>query len=341
MIYLSIVIPVHNEERFIGATLGALFNQDYPKDRFELIVVDGGSTDSTRDIVEKIINKNHNINIYLLNNPSRLSSSARNIGIRAAKGRLLGVIDSHVYIPNNNLFINMERITEERAALCLARPAPLDVPGLSRGKSYWIALARKSWLGHSRNSYIYNNFEGFVDPASSGFAYDNCVFDRVGHFDESFDAAEDVEFHFRLKKAGIMAYTSPDLLIYSYPRESLLALFKQQVRYGKGRARFLRKHPDGLTIETLVPAGIFLFFLLSPFVFLILRHSNAIVIFSLGMMFMYWFILLLTGILEAVNRKRFFPAVFVAAAIWTIHMGLGWGFLKTIFSSQSNLRNIK
>ena len=42
---------------------------------------------------------------------------------------------------------------------------------------------------------------------SSGFAYDREVFDRVGYFDETFDAAEDVEFHHRLKGAGIEAYT--------------------------------------------------------------------------------------------------------------------------------------
>jgi glycosyltransferase involved in cell wall biosynthesis len=52
MVYLSIVIPVRNEEKFISETLQALINQDYPKDRFELIVVDGSSTDGTRSVVE-------------------------------------------------------------------------------------------------------------------------------------------------------------------------------------------------------------------------------------------------------------------------------------------------
>ncbi len=172
MIYLSIIIPIRNEEKFIKETLTALSHQDYPKDRFEILVVDGRSKDNTRDIVKLFISEHPKINIRLLDNPGLLSSRARNVGIRAAKGQVIGIIDGHVYLPNRTLFINMERIRKEKNALCLARPAPLDVPGLEKGKPLWIALARKSWLGHSRNSFIYSNNEGFIDPVSSGFAYD-------------------------------------------------------------------------------------------------------------------------------------------------------------------------
>ncbi len=331
MIYLSIIVPVYNEEKFIFETLHTLANQNYPKDRFEIIVVDGGSTDDTRIVVEKFMVEHPNVNISLLDNPGRLSSRARNIGIRKAKGCLIGVIDGHIFIPNNKLFSNMERLKENTGALCMARPAPLDVPGLTGGKAFWIAVGRKSWLGHSRESYIYSDFEGFVNPVSSGFAYDRRLFDQVGYFDESFDAAEDVEFHFRLKKAGIMAYTSPDLLIYSYPRGSFFSLFKQQVRYGEGRAKFVKKHPDGFTWETPIPAGIFLFFILSPFAFLFLKNIPEISIANIAIVFLYCLIILTTGIHEAIVRRRFFPAIIAALAIWTTHIGLGWGFVKTIF----------
>lgn len=328
MIYLSIIIPIQNEEKFIIDTLKSLIDQDYPDARFELLVVDGMSTDSTRHLVQNFINGHPDIKIRLLDNPGRLSSCARNIGIRESKGQLIGVIDGHVYIPNDQLFMNMERHATENNALCLSRPAPLDVPGLSEGRPYWIAVSRKTWLGHSRSSYIYKCFEGFIDPVSSGFAYDKSLFEKVGYFDECFDAAEDVEFHFRLKKAGIKAFTSPDLLIYSYPRESFLALFKQQTRYGEGRARFVRKHPDGFTKETLIPSCIFLFFILSPFAFLGLTSLPQF--FYLVIMCLYWMILLITGFFEAIKRGDLIQGFFVALGVWTTHMGLGWGFIKTL-----------
>jgi succinoglycan biosynthesis protein ExoA len=341
MVYLSIIIPVRNEERFVGETLHALASQDYPKDRFELIVVDGKSTDNTRPEVGKFINEHQDVNVRLLDNPGCLSSRARNIGIREAKGQLIGVIDGHVFMPNGQLFKNMERLKERNNALCLARPAPLDVPGLKDRTAYWIAVARKSWLGHSRNSYIYSDCEGFVDPMSSGFAYDRSVFEKVGYFDEFFDAAEDVEFHFRLKQAGIMAYTSPDLLIYSYPRESLSSLFNQQVRYGVGRARLVRKNMKGLTKETPIPSLIFLFFVCLPLVLLFSFWFSWIGSVYAILVSLYWSILLVTGFKEALARERFFPGFLIAAAIWVTHMGLGWGFLKTIYSTTHTSVDIK
>ena len=328
MVYLSIIIPVRNEERYIADTLNMLANQDYPKDRFELLVVDGRSTDNTQHAVEKIMSEHQDVTIRLLDNPGYLSSRARNIGVREAKGKLIGVIDGHVYIPNDRLFRNMERLKEENNALCLSRPAPLDVPGLEDGTAFWIAVARKSWLGHSQSSYIYSDFEGFVDPMSSGFAYDRSVFKKVGYFDETFDAAEDVEFHFRLKQTGIMAYTAPDLLIYSYPRESLSSLFHQQVRYGTGRARLAKKHTKGLTKETPIPALIFLFFAVLPLIVMISPNFPLIGMIYAGMMSLYWVTLLITGFKEALNRKRFLPGILVSLGIWITHMGLGWGFLK-------------
>ena len=339
MIYLSIIIPVRNEEKFISDTLRMLINQDYPKERFELLVVDGMSTDSTRSVVETFIQKHPDIDIYLLDNPGCLSSRARNIGVQEAKGQLIGVIDGHVYIPNNQLFTNMERLIKENRALCLARPAPLDVPGLTDGKAYWIAVARKTWLGHSRNSFIYSDFEGFVNPMSSGFAYDKRVFNMVGYFDESFDAAEDVEFHYRLKKAGILAFTSPDFLIYSYPRESFTALFRQQVRYGEGRAKFVIKHPEGFTKETLIPAGILMFFALGPLAF-IFRFLNASIPIAYTIAIMAYFaILIATGIVEATKRQRYLPGFIAALAIFITHLGFGFGFLKTSISCSKLFSN--
>ena len=146
-IYLSVVVPIRNEESYIATTLAALASQDYPKERYELIVVDGRSTDSTRAVVERFICEHPEVNIQLLDNPGKWLSRARNIGVRAAKGQLIAVIDGHVYIPTKQMFANMQRLKEKHHALCLARPAPLLVPWLQKGMPLWIALARKVLAG--------------------------------------------------------------------------------------------------------------------------------------------------------------------------------------------------
>lgn len=332
--YLTVVVPVRNEEQFVTETLEALAAQDYAKDRYEILVIDGRSTDRTRAIVEEFIGRRSDVNLRLLDNPGQWSSRARNIGVRASRGRLIAVIDGHVKIPNEQLFATLERLQKDHGALCFSRPAPLLVSGVDGGMSLWIALARKSWLGHSRASYIYSDHKGFVDPVSAGFAYDREVFNRVGLFDESFDAAEDMEFHHRLKRAGILAYTSPELTIYSYPRSTLRGLFRQMTRYGIGRARLVRKHPDAFTKETLIPPGVFLYFAALPLGMLAARFWPALAVTYLAGAALYAAGALAAGLAAVLPRNRVVPALWVALVIAVTHIGLGWGFLKTVFRRQ-------
>lgn len=335
MIYLSIVVPIRNEARFILDTLMQLEKQDYPEDRYELLVVDGMSTDDTPNIVKKFIATHPKLNIKLLENPGQLSSRARNVGARNAQGEVIAYIDGHVYLPDEQLFANIEKLLIENDALALARPQHLDVPGLDKeSKAYWIAVSRKTWLGHSTKSFIYGDHEGFVDPTSSGFAYHRSVFEKVGFFDESFDAAEDVEFNYRVKQAGLKAYTSPKLLVYYYPREHFLALFKQQTRYGEGRARFVRKYPEAFTFETLVPVGIFVFFLLFPLLFIPFIPWLGKIAWLICLL-IYLGVLMVTGIFEAQKRKYFLPFLQVALGVLVTHLGLGWGMFKKVSSSCS------
>lgn len=335
MIYLSIVIPIRNEEKFIEGTLSCLVSQEYPCDRYELIVVDGMSTDKTKEKVSRFIDQHPQNNISLLNNPGKLSSRARTIGVKVAKGEIVAVIDGHVYIPNNNIFYNIEKIVKERKAICLSRPQPLNVPGLRQGLPFWIAVARGSSIGHSRKSYIYSDHEGFIDPTSSGFAYHRSIFEKVGYFDENFDAAEDVEFNYRVGKQGIKAYTSPDLKVYYYPRDTFSKLFQQQTRYGVGRWRFIRKHPESFTKETIVPVGILLGSLLLPISMGLNKSLPLLTGLHLWPMLLYFFILMGVGLREATSRGTFFPALLVALAIWVTHLGLGWGFLKASLLDKS------
>lgn len=334
---LSVVVPIRNEEQRIPGTLEALVRQDYPKDRYEILVVDGQSTDETRRVVEEFIRGRSDANVRLLDNPGRLSSRARNIGVRAAHGELIAVIDGHVHIPNNRLFVRMMELKRRHQALCLARPAPLFPPRLGKGTGFWIAVARESWLAHGRGSYIYSDFEGFVNPLSSGFAYDRQVFEQVGYFDEVFDAAEDVEFHYRLNQAGIEAYTSADLTIYSYPRDSLRGLFRQMTRYGIGRARLIQKHPKSFTKETLIPLGVFLFFAAFPLALLLGRWLPIAGGIYMVLLAIYGLMVGCTGLACALKRQQPLAGPLVGLAIWTTHMGLGWGLLGG-FATRRRIR---
>ena len=82
--FITVVMPVRNEERFIAETLTQLLEQDYPPDRYEILVADGMSDDSTRSIVRELAAKHPQIR--LLDNPGMRSSAGRNVGFQSGRG---------------------------------------------------------------------------------------------------------------------------------------------------------------------------------------------------------------------------------------------------------------
>src|SRR5438105_8200092 len=98
--FISVIVPVRNEERFIGQTLAQLCNQDYDRSRFEIIVADGESTDSTRTVVTGWAERHDNV--HLVANPKRLSSAGRNAALAVSQGDIITLVDGHCEINNRH-----------------------------------------------------------------------------------------------------------------------------------------------------------------------------------------------------------------------------------------------
>jgi len=329
--FITVVMPVRNEARFIADTLGQLRGQDYPKDRFEILVADGMSDDGTRDIVSRIAAEDGRVR--LLDNPKKRSSAGRNVGFRAGQGDYFVVVDGHCHIPSNFMLKNVARLFHETGADCLGRPQPLTPPHIDNFQQA-VALARASRIGHGSDSLIYSDFEGYADPDSNGAAYSRNCIELVGFVDENFDACEDVEYNLRVRKAGLKAYTSPSISIYYYPRDSLSKLFHQMFRYGIGRYRLLRKHKDTFSILSIVPS----FFAVGVLFFSILLILIAFDFFSLETalpLIVCFFIYIILIFVQSVKLSThhgwkmlmLFPVIYS-----TIHFGLGMGFLRELFA---------
>src|SRR5262249_54030825 len=191
-------------------------------------------------------------NIHLLDNPRRLSSAARNLGVRHGRGDLFVIVDGHCDVADHDYLKKMVAAFERSGADCLGRPQPLEISGASTVQQA-IATPRRCWLGHNPSSYIYSSAEGFVKASSVAVAYRRSVFERVGYFDERFDACEDVEFNHRIDAAGLTCYFTPDIAVHYHPRSSMVGLVYQMARYGRGRLRLAGKHPDSLSLPAIAP----------------------------------------------------------------------------------------
>jgi len=320
MLSISVIVPVRNEAASIEATLRMLLTQDYPKHSYEVIVADGVSTDDTVPIVRRLQGEFEQLKLVF--NPARWSSAGRNAAIRHAVGDVVVVVDGHCGVPDRDYLYNLAEAFDQSRAMTLGRPQPLDAPNPTPFQEA-VSAARSSRLGHNPDSDIYSDRAKFVRPQSTAIAYRREVFTRIGLFDESFDACEDVELNQRVDEAGFDCWFTPTIEIEYHPRRTWRALVNQLGRYGCGRARLAIKNPKSLTLPALVPPLWLVGIVLGAAAALL---STTLAIAYVAMLAMY------AGAILGVSAKLA-RTVSLAAAVRLplvfvgIHLGFALGFL--------------
>lgn len=320
---IAVVMPVRNESAFLGQTLDQIYHQDYPMEKVEVVVAEGCSTDNTREIALGF--KGRFGSLKVLDNTRCLPSSGRNVGVKNTTAPYIIVIDGHTHLPSKDILADMVQLFESTGAHCLCRPQPLMPPDINEFERS-VAICRSSSLGHKPGSEIYADDERYVDPTSSGAMYRREVFERIGYFDEEFDACEDVDFNYRVHIHGMKAFLSPKLAVCYYPRSSLRGLWRQMVRYGQGRHRFSLKHGVFSPIQWLAAAGVAGFALL---LLLALASSAAREVFT-TVTGLYMLLIIFFSFYLAVREKQLGCLLYGPVIFPAIHFGLGWGYLSGI-----------
>jgi len=327
---ISVIVPVRNEARHIEQTLRQLVSQDYDPDALEIIVVDGQSTDHTPALVAKFARRH--ANVRCLSNPKRWSSAARNIGIRQARGDVVLIVDGHCRIDDNRLLRRLAAAFSRSGAACVGRPQPQDLPGAGPlGRA--IAAARASRLGHHPSSYIYASQPQFVPAESVAVAYRRSLFETVGYFDEAFDACEDLELNHRVDRAGLPCYFTPEVAVRYHPRDSLRSLLRQLGRYGRGRVRMARKHPETVSVKTFLP-GAFVFGCLAGLP--LAWWSAYLAAIYVSVLAVYAAIVTAASAAITIRRRDAAMLPWLPWAFFAIHFGAGTGILyEAIFGRRA------
>jgi glycosyltransferase involved in cell wall biosynthesis len=94
--FVSVIVPMRNERRHIERCLQSLAVQDYPRDKFEVIVVDGNSNDGSRELVESL--RDDVPNLRVLENRGRHTTRGLNIGLAFARGEVIARVDAHAAV---------------------------------------------------------------------------------------------------------------------------------------------------------------------------------------------------------------------------------------------------
>ena len=313
---VSVLIAMRNEEAFIGRCLNSLAVQDYPAELLEILVIDGKSSDRSREIVSEM--KGKLPNLHLLDNERQISPVAFNIGINNAKGEILTIISAHCYLTSDYISRCVEYLAETGAD-CVG--GPIETIGENRTAEA-IALAMSSPFGVGDALFRYSQEEQYVDTLAFG-AYRRDVFERIGFFDEELAGSEDDEFNYRLRRHGGKLFLAPAIRSFYYGRTSLRDLWTQYFRYGFGKVRVVQRHPRLVGVRHLIPAvfvaGLVTTAVLSPF------SPLLALLFALIVCSYVLISLALSVRIAARNGWQYLPLLPLAFAC--LHFAYGTGFL--------------
>jgi glycosyltransferase involved in cell wall biosynthesis len=227
-IEVSIVIPVYNEEHYIAQCLESLIKQDFPKEKFEILLVDGKSTDNTINIIESYLEQNKHIR--LLNNPDKTTPKGMNIGIKSARGNIIIVTSAHALLQND--YLSKCISTFERTDAISVGGQMITLPKNTSLIAKAISIATAHVFGVGNSKFRTSTKAGYVDTVAFG-AFKKEIFDKIGLFNEQLPRNQDLEFNSRIIKNGGKIYLNPEIKSYYYNRSTLKELWKQNFTNGQ------------------------------------------------------------------------------------------------------------
>ena len=250
--FVSIVMPTLNEEDHIFSALDSITDIDGGID-YEVLVMDGGSTDHTRQLVADYGTTNPRVK--LIDNPKRLQSAAVNLAAKIAnpKARVIVRADCHAAYPPG--FVG--QVTRSlRNTDSLSVVVPMITKGLS-GFQKAIASAQNSLLGNGGSAHRRLGPSRQVEHGHHA-AFDRAFFVSIGGYDESFSHNEDAELDLRITRQGGRIWLDTSVPVTYYPRSTVSDLAQQYFNHGAGRARTFWLHRPPLKLRQMAPLVILL-----------------------------------------------------------------------------------
>jgi succinoglycan biosynthesis protein ExoA len=244
--FVTVVVPCLDEREYVESSLSTLREQDYPGDRMEILIADGGSVDGTAEILRRIAGEDPRVRV--IDNPERLQAAGLNAALRASRGDVIVRADIHsVYAPDY-----VRRCVEVLARTGADNAGGVPRPLARTGFQSALCAALESPLGVGWARHRTADAEGFTDTVSFG-AFRRRVFETVGMYDPRAITNEDAELNQRLLERGGKIYLSREIVVHYHPRGTFRALARQYYRYGRGRARTAIKHRGLPVLRPVIP----------------------------------------------------------------------------------------
>lgn len=311
-------MPVRNEGRHIGQSLGAVLAQDYPSACLEVLVTDGMSSDDTRAQVAALALRAE-ARVVIVDNPLHIAAAGLNRAVAQAKGEVILRVDGHCVISPDHVRRAVQALGDSTIG-CVGGPIETIGEGYVSG-AISAVMGSPFGVGGSAFRTLADSQGEARDADTVPFpAFPRSVIEHAGPFDEQLVRNQDDEYSYRLRALGYRVMLVPGLRSRYYARTSLIRLFRQYFQYGYFKVRILQLHPRQMKARHFVPpafvaalgAGVLLLpVALMPLLGLLLAWAAAA----------------LAASAAAASRSGWRYLPLLPIAFLALHLGYGSGFL--------------
>jgi glycosyltransferase involved in cell wall biosynthesis len=246
----SVIMPTYNRKKLLKLALASVLKQDYPKSKFEIIVVNDGSTDGTKEYLASVVDANKDVDIRIINSEKNQGiARSRNLGIRNSSGEIIASIDDDCEAANNwlktldGVYSSKPVVISVGVSLLNAYPDNIfarfthsfHIYGMNTG---FITLSN---LEEISEKFRQPEVDTYIHGSGGGHSsYRWKMFDEIGLFDERIVTGEDGEINIRFHrhyKTHQMYFTPRSQITHHY-RRGYKTLLKQFFDYGRGGCYF-------------------------------------------------------------------------------------------------------
>ncbi|MGF1586958.1 MAG: glycosyltransferase family 2 protein [Bacteroidales bacterium] len=324
MIFISIIIPCYNEEKYIEGCLNSILKSEYPLDFMELIIVDGGSSDNTLTIIKNFIHKFSLIKV--LHNPHKTVPFAMNMGIKEARGEYIIRLDAHSTYPKEYfsklikyaIILNSDNI----GGVCLTEVKTENYKSIAIKE----VLSNKFGIG---NSLFRVGVDQITEADTVVFGcFKKSVFERFGYYDERLERNQDIELNKRIKRGGGKIFLVPEITCTYYAPDKFTDFIKKNFNNGKWNILtvYITKRLGSLSVRHFFPL-LFLLSLIVPSTFSLIYFP--LIYISLVSFIIYSILYILISLNITTGKNTRFMHLWIS--FWILHISYGVGSLYGIF----------
>ncbi len=333
---VATVIPILNEQDSIAACLSSIVNQTISNDQHIIVVLDGGSTDKTIQIIKQFIEENtEGPEIILAKNDGKYVAEARNLAMDLVPNSVKYFLEiiGHCTVKEDHIVTllgEMERLesVNEQPIGALGCKVSSRLGQLELVES-WVEGALSSPFGSGSGQF--DNFTGTVQTSVPAFClHSRAAIEQIGGWDTEFITSQDSDLSMRMIDAGFLLFKTDLVEVNMTKRKSLKSWAKMGFRYGFWRTRIVRKHPKRFSVREIMPwFGVILTFIL-------VVNSNA---FWYIPVTLYGVVLLLESLRLVLLKRRLSLLLGLPICIFLLHTMFSLGLVYGIIGKPSSFND--